>query len=158
MEEQTGGDVSGFTPAGHDVWIEDAQVELQDDAFIVDEPHQAAAQVEPIARIMDIERFATDRIPAGSRNREHFTPGSPARAQKKSRPTSEAQRDVDDRQAAVAHDRSDSDMGSPSIDAPKKKSRVEVDAEMGDLRALSAILRGVDVTEVYSPKRVVEVR
>ena len=47
-------------------------------------------------------------------------------------------------------------MGSPSIVAPAKKSRVEVDAEMGDLRVLSAILRGVDVTEVYLPKRVVE--
>ena len=88
-----------------------------------------------------------------SRNSE---PGSPPRAQKKSRPKSEAQRDVDDRRVAVAHDRPDSDMGSPSIVAPAKKSRVEVGAEMGDLRVLSAILRGVDVTEVYSPKRVGE--
>ena len=48
-------------------------------------------------------------------------------------------------------------MGSPSIVAPAKTSRVEVDAGMGDLRVLSAILRGVDVTEVYPPKRVVEV-
>ena len=48
-------------------------------------------------------------------------------------------------------------MGSPSMIAPAKKSRVEVDADMGDLRVLSAILCGVDVTEVYSPKRVFEV-
>ena len=48
-------------------------------------------------------------------------------------------------------------MGGPSMIAPAKKSRVEVDADMGDLRVLSAILRGVDVTKVDSPKRVVEV-
>ena len=125
--------------------------------MIIDEPHQVAVLFEPHAGSMDIERFAADRIPAGNRNREHFTQGSPPRAQKKSRPTSEAQRDADDRQAAVAHDRPDSDMGSPSIVAPAKKSRVEVDAEMGNLRVLSAILRGVDVTEVYSPKRVTDV-
>ena len=64
---------------------------------------------------------------------------------------------MDDRQAAIAHDRLDSDMGSPSMIAPAKKPRVELDADMVDLRVLSAILRGVDVTEVYLRKRVVEV-
>ena len=125
MGEQNVGDVSGFPPAGDDVSIEDGQVELQDGAMIIDEPHQAAVPFEPNARRMDIERFATDRIPAGTRNREHFTPGRPPRAQNKSRPILEAQRDVDDRQAAVAHDQPDSDMGSPSMIAPTKKSRVE---------------------------------
>ena len=67
-----------------------------------------------------------------------------------------AQRVGDDRQAAITHDRPDSNMGSTST-APAKKPRVGFYADMGDLRVLSAILRGADVTEVYSPKRIVEV-
>ena len=48
-------------------------------------------------------------------------------------------------------------MGIPSTVAPAKKPRVELHAATGDLRMLSAILCGNDVTEVYAPKRVVEV-
>ena len=146
-----------FSPAGDNDTLANTQVEMHSDAMILDEPHQVAAPVETSAGRMDIERFSTHGVPASIRNREHFIPGSPPTAQKKPRPTSEAQRDIDDRQAATAQDRSDSNMGSLSMIAIAKKPRVEVDADMGDLRLLSAILRGAYVTEVYSPKRVVEV-
>ena len=55
-----------------------------------------------------------------------------------------------------SHMNGHSNMGRPSIAAPAKKPRVEVDVDMGDLRVLSAILRGVDITQVSALKRVVE--
>ena len=42
MGEQNGGGAFGFPPVGDGVSIEDAQVELQYDAMIIDEPHQVA--------------------------------------------------------------------------------------------------------------------
>ena len=47
-------------------------------------------------------------------------------------------------------------MGSPALDGEAKRLRGDDDT-MGELGILSAILRGVDITEVYSPQRVVDV-
>ena len=132
-----------FPPAGDNDTFASNQIEMYSDAILVEKPHQVAAPVEPGTGRMDIERFATDRITASIRNREHFIPGSPPRAKKKSRPTSEAQRDVVDRQA-ISHDRLDGGIGSPSTVSIAKKPGFEMDADMGDLRVLSAILCRAD--------------
>ena len=67
------------------------------DAATVDEPGHVAVPVKPPDVSMDVGLFSADRVPAGIRNLEHFVPSIPPRAQKKARPTSEAQMDIDDR-------------------------------------------------------------
>ena len=97
-------------------------------------------------------------------NRELFAPGdgqSPAssRGAKRTKSSSAQAEFVDDRTAAPVRARPESDQGSPSIGPSQEAKRPKVgeDADMGDLKVLSAIFRGVDITEVYSPQRVVEV-
>ena len=69
-----------------------------------------------------METFATDRVPHEARNREDYNISTPPRATKKSRPTSEAQRDVDERAPAVSHGRPDSNVGNPAIKSEIKKA------------------------------------
>ena len=112
-------------------------------------------QVDPTAAS---DSFATDRIPMDVSSRDDRVPSPSTRATKKSRPTSDAQMAVDDRPRAAIHARPDSDMGSLVPKPPVHRPRVEDDmTDISSLRILSSLLRGVDITEVYSPQRVVEV-
>ena len=95
------------------------------------------------------EAFATDRAPANLRDREHYMFESPPRSAKKTKPTSSAQRDVDERAGGQVRDRPDSSSNSPSgVQGEPKRAR-EQDEEMADLSVLAAMLKGVDITEVY---------
>ena len=100
-----------------------------------------------------METFATNRIPHEARNREDYDISTPPRASKKRRPTSKAQRDVDEQTPAIAHGRLESNVDSPAIQSEIKKARAEADGgevvSLMDKQILSAILRGVDITEVY---------
>ena len=60
---------------------------------------------------------------------EDYDISTPPRASKKSRPTPEAQRDVDERTPAIAHGRPVSNVGSPVIQSEIKKARVEADSD-----------------------------
>ena len=70
----------------------------------------------------------------------------------------------DDRTRHQTHSRPESDVDSPVQPVnDSKRARGDVDVGMGehedkgDLKILSALLRGVGITELYSPQHVVEV-
>ena len=126
-------------------------------------PERTASQAATPSSHISSENFATDDVPMDVLNRELFapddrqSPGS-SRGAKRAK-SSSAQAEFDDRVAAPIRTRPESDQGSPSIGPAHdaKRPKVGEDADMGDLKVLSAIFRGVDITEVYSPQRVVEV-
>ena len=109
--------------------------------------------------------FGTDRAPPMRREHSEGNHAAAGPSDKKHTSTSEAQRNVDER--APAHARGSSSTGAdvdpkrprvpePSSPTVSYKSDDTLDADMTDRRIISSLLRGVDVTEVFSPARVVE--
>ena len=112
------------------------------------------------------DQFATDRTPMDTNNSGDNTTHTPTRANKKSRPSSDAQREVDER-APAQHRNLSSPIGDPDQKRPRvpepssptvsyKSDELE-DEDMEDRKIISSVLRGVGITEMYSPQRVVEV-
>ena len=82
-----------------------------------------------------------------------FTPHSPNAfegADKRFKITTEARREVEDRPGGTARK-------APASPVPADNKKARVGSESDDMQVLSALLRGVDVTEVFSPERVVRV-
>ena len=135
---------------------EGAQSESMAEHFMMTPERASASKSQQGSPISDESfEFATDEMPRDAMNRELFAPmdsSSPAssRGAKKQRVTPVADVYVDDRMVAQTHSRQSSDMGSPALDGDAKRARGDDDA-MGELKILSAVLRGVDITEVYSP-------
>ena len=109
--------------------------------------------------------FATDRAIPIRRVHSDENHQDAGPSDKKYKSTSEAQRNVDERAPAQARGSSSTGVGAdpkrPRVPEPSSptisyKSDEALDADMTDRQIISSILRGVDVTEVFSPARVVE--
>ena len=94
------------------------------------------------------EMEADDRAKAQVHDRSTGSTTSPQQADQK--------RAKEERVKSHVHERSTSSTSSPQ-QPEQKRVKGDDDENMGDLRILASILRGVDITEVYSPQRVVEV-
>ena len=148
-------------------------------------PDAAMEPESPVGQ-MSTEMFATDDF-VMSQHLQIPAPPSPEGGDRKSKiikPTTHAEMEVDDRAKAQVHDRSTGSTTSPqqpdqkrakeervkshvherstsNTSSPQQPEQKRVkgddDENMGDLRILASILRGIDITKVYSPQRVVEV-
>ena len=106
------------------------------------------------------EQSATDRAPMDISNHGDSAPHTTNRANKKSRPASDAQRQVDERAPAqhrnISSPGGDPDHKRPRVPEPSSptvsyKSDEPEDEDMEDRKILSSVLRGVDITEVFAP-------
>ena len=141
---------------------ENVAPEVRQSSEVADRP-SAEMQVDPMAAS---DKFATDRTPMDIGSRDDRGPPTSARANKKIKPTSDSQRQVDERAPAQLRNMSSPGVGTdqkrprvpePSSPTVSYKSDEPEDADMEDRKIISSVLRGVDITEVYLPQRVVEV-
>ena len=84
------------------------------------------------------------------------------RANKKFRPATDFEQRAPGQRRTIPSQGGDTESKRPHVPAPSSptisyKSDEPEDAEMEDKKILSSILRGVDITEVDSPQRVVDV-
>ena len=99
----------------------------------------------------DNGRFATDIIPIQIRNRKDYLQTPSRRSTKKTRPTLDAKRAVDECPKAQVYKIHDSDMGSPSMlptGCDIKKQKTENDLwDLSSLRILPVVLQALDIIE-----------
>ena len=100
--------------------------------------------------------------PNAPATRRSASPGATGNHDKKYRVTTEARRAVEDRSAGQARQPSSpADRGRQDVKRTKHEDvqmdQPNDDDHDGDMRILSAILRGADIVEVFSPERVTKV-
>ena len=103
-------------------------------------------------------RVIDNRVRASARGWDDFAPMEQSAADKRLRLTTTERQLVDDRPAASRRERP-TPTSSTNVSPDKKFIRTgdeSDDSSMLELRIISSILRGVDITEVFSPARVVE--
>ena len=76
---------------------------------------------------------------------------------KNMRPTTHADLESDNRARAQVHERSTGSETTPHHLREQRRAKVDEDGNIGELRILSGILRGIGMTKVCSPQRVVDV-
>lgn len=120
---------------------------------------RVSIDVDPAA---DDNMFVTDRTPMDTDNHDDRTSPTTTRASKKFKPTSEFDERAPAQRRTIPSQGSGAEAKRPHVPAPSsptisyKRDEPE-DADMEDKKILSSNLRGVDITEVYSPQRVVDV-
>ena len=104
--------------------------------------------------------FATDRAIPVRRVHGDGSHTDSGPSDKKHKSTTEAQRNVDERMPAQARGSSSTGVGAdpkrPRVPEPRSptisyKSDEALDTDMTDRQIISSVLRGVDLTEVFSP-------
>ena len=106
--------------------------------------------------------FVTDRTQMDIDTHDDRRSPTATRASKKFRPASEFEERAPGQRRTIPSQGGDTESKRPHVPAPSSptisyKSDEPEDTEMEDKKILSSILRGVDITEVDSPQRVVDV-